>query len=104
MSTLFIVSKKRDEMFNLNDATNIFVGNDDSAKIRLGSITAGCLGIYRSNIEVNMAIEMLAERIACNTGSIVYMPTDEEVFARIKNRKEVWHHATGKKTKGHGGS
>lgn len=50
---------------------------------------------------------MLANDIAIKKDGVAFMPSEDEVKAKTIQRiqqKEKWHHATGKKTKGHGGS
>ncbi len=49
-----------------------------------------------------MALAMLIESIG-NT-EVFYCPSDETVRARIAASGQKYHHITGKKTKGHGGS
>lgn len=45
---------------------------------------------------------MLLEKIQKNDAPIIYMPSDNDVSDKLQT-KQVYHHITGKKTKGHGG-
>ena len=50
---------------------------------------------------------MVAEQVrnARSHDAVLTVPNPETVRERIRAKPaEVWHHATGKKTKGHGGS
>lgn len=63
------------------------------------------ISVYSSEIEVKKAIEMIAEQMATGKTTVIRVPTAEEVRTRLKNTRLLTeHHATGKKTKGHGGS
>ena len=43
-------------------------------------------------------------RAVASDEKVVLVPDEDTVQATLHGHTEVWHHATGKKTKGHGGS
>ncbi len=61
------------------------------------------LGEYKSELEAKKAMETVVRAVACDE-KIVLVPDEDTVQATLHGHTEVWHHATGKKTKGHGGS
>lgn len=101
---MIIVSKEKNEAYNLEQAERIYIGFDKPVvKIVIGSTRAGNLGEYRSFEEARKALELVMNDIGLGRKAVVYMPDDEMVAARY-NEKERCHHITGKKMKGHGGS
>lgn len=101
---MIIVSQDRTEMCMLEHTTHIFVNQKDfTLRIVVGDTRAGKIGEYSCDAQVRIAFNMLTERI--QTGKqVVYVPTEDEVKSRINAMGEKYHHITGKKTKGHGGS
>ena len=59
-------------------------------------------GPYNSDQEARKAVEIVADSIG--TMEVCYMPDDDSVKARMNLEEQKYHHITGKKTKGHGGS
>lgn len=103
---MFIVNKKRSEVYNLSLATNVYIGaNGCAIKIASGAATrGGILGEWDTYEETREAFLMLAKGIESEV-NIFWMPSDMEVRENSKEyRAEKYHHMTGKKTKGHGGS
>lgn len=102
---MFIVSKEHNDVYNQSSITNIYIGSDGtSIKVSAGSTTrGGILGKYNSYEEAKKALEIILECIAKNNMEVIYMPQDKEVKDKMQ-AKEAYHHITGKKTKGHGGS
>lgn len=102
---MHILSKKRNEIIDTEILGRIFV--------RSGTVYAGTadskpyyLGDYESDEQASMALRMVFEALN-NPKNITYeMPKDEEVKARMANkRNDVGRHlANGAKQKGHGGS
>lgn len=104
---MIIVNKEHNEAYNLTHIVNIYIGSDGtSIKVSAGGTTrGGILGKYNSFKETQLALEIMLERIKKADCEVLYMPSDEEVSGRIKSTPaDVYHHITGKKTKGHGGS
>lgn len=104
---MYIVSKNCEEMYNLDRATNIYISSDGcSIKICVDGTRGGQLGKYNSSEETKEAMVILVEEMKnTRNNNIIQMATDEAVQTRVRVlSKQVYHHATGKKTKGHGGS
>lgn len=101
---MVIVNQDHTEMCMYEHTTNIFINQKDfTLRIVVGDTRGGKMGEYSCDAQVRIAFDMLAERI--QTGKqVVYVPTEDEVKSRINAMGEKYHHKTGKKTKGHGGS
>ena len=100
---MFIVSKDKKAIVNTDSTTVIYVGSDGVTIKTDFKNGRGCqLGRYDSPEECKKALEMLAKE----TGKtdIFQMPESTAIKAEIVKNETCWHHATGKKTKGHGGS
>lgn len=100
---MLIVNKAHNDVYNLDHITNMYIASSGcSIKAVTGATTrGGTLGEYDSYEKTNIAFEMLISAVQ-KGGEVFYMPSDEELKQTI--RKETYHHATGKKTKGYGGS
>lgn len=101
-----IVNRECNDMYNIDHVTNIYIGSDGcTIKAAAGASTrGGILGKYNSYEESKTAFMIMSERIAKGM-PLIKMPGDAEVKERIKSEpKDSYHHITGKKTKGHGGS
>lgn len=61
------------------------------------------MGEYKSELEAKKAMEAVIRAVASGE-KIILVPDEDTVQATLHGHTEVWHHATGKKTKGHGGS
>ena len=61
------------------------------------------MGEYKSELEAKKAMETVIRAVASGE-KIVLVPDVDTVQESLHGHTEVWHHATGKKTKGHGGS
>jgi len=100
---VFIVSKDKKAIINLEQVATMYIGSDScsvKADYRSGN---GCqLGRYNSDQEARKAVEIVADSIG--TMEVCYMPDDDSVKARMNLEEQKYHHITGKKTKGHGGS
>lgn len=104
---MIIVNKERNEAFNIANITNIYIGADNGGlkAVTTGVTRCGNLGKYNTCEETKEAFLMLMEKLEKNNGTVVYMPQEEEVRLRMRNKPlPARHHITGKKTKGHGGS
>lgn len=102
---MFIVSKDRKAIINLEQVSTMYIGSDGcsiKADYRSGN---GCqLGRYDSARETRIVMEMVADRIGTGKMEICFMPDDSAVKAKLNADGQKYHHITGKKTKGHGGS
>lgn len=104
---MIIVNKDRNDAYNINHVTNFYIGADGSSiKASAGSATrGGILGKYGSYEETQKAFEILLEGISKNDCEVFFMPNDKDVGEKMKLQpKQTYHHITGKKVKGHGGS
>lgn len=102
---MYIYNKQTGKMLNLDKAVDIFPGrNEGTVTIGLDKGGSTVFANYDSEQEAKEMISMLAEYMETAKREVFTVPGSEEVKARIVNRRENWHHATGKKTKGHGGS
>lgn len=61
------------------------------------------LGEYKTELEAKKALETVIRAVASEE-KIVMTPDENQLKALLYRHTEVWHHATEKKTKGHGGS
>ena len=102
---MFLYEEQR-AIINMDAVKDIFPGREPgSLAISFVSGVTSKISVYASEIEVKKAIEMIAEQMTSGKKEVVRVPTVEEVRNRLKNTPlSSVHHATGKKTKGHGGS
>ena len=102
---MLIVNKDGTDVYNIDHVVNIYIGSDGtSIKVSAGTATrGGILGKYRSYEETKEALKILLTNISSGEKKIVNMPQDETVSEKTKI-KETYHHISGKKIKGHGGS
>ena len=102
---MYIFNKKTGKLLNLDKVTEVLVGREGN-KLTIAREN-GAMGIfadYNTEAEAREAISMLVEFMNTGKREVFTLPDEEEIKVRIRNKKESWHHATGKKTKGHGGS
>lgn len=100
---MFVVSREYGIILNSDKVVELFTGGNRTAVV--GKQMDGrmiCLKEYDNEKEAKEAISIIADEM-CRK-NIVYVPTQEEVKTKIALDEKKWHHATGKKTKGHGGS
>ena len=103
---MIIVNKERTELYMAEHIGNIYIsaGRTYAIKVRTNTGTqGGTMAEYDTETEAKTALKIVMRDIAAKK-EIIYMPEEKEIKAAVANDKEVWHHATGKKTKGHGGS
>ena len=101
---MYIVSKGKDAFINMNSVTEIYMKESDSIRADLSNGNNIPIAKYGSEQEGIVAIKMLADYANIRSDGVFYMPSDNEVKTYKMYPKEQWHHAEGKKTKGHGGS
>lgn len=102
---MIAVSKEKSEAYNLDKAERIYIGFDKPVvKIVIGSTRAGNLGEYGSFEKAKKAFEILMQKASIGRNEVIFMPDDSEVDAKLHENKQIAHHISGKKTKGHGGS
>lgn len=100
-----IISKDRTQIINDQYVSAIYISVDGMTircEMANGKVWNICR--YNSQKEAETAMHILTERL--KRDNMAYMPTDEDVKARINASADAYqkHHITGKKTKGHGGS
>jgi hypothetical protein len=81
-------------IFYGSERSLIMAAGESSGNVRLMSVETAK--------EAKTALQIIAERLAFN--DVVYMPTKEEIQAKIEQNATRYRHLTGKKTHGHGGS
>lgn len=101
---MFIVSKEKDAVINMDLTNEIFIREIGVIKAKLSDGRNIPIAEYDCFKEATTALEMLADYINIGNKSVFYMPSQEQIKAQMILKKEQWHHAEGKKTKGHGGS
>jgi hypothetical protein len=101
---MIIYSSTGVNAYNLQFIESFFISsNSRELKCACGSTRNGTLGKYANREECKLALEILMKRISENKNNgVVYAPAADELPKWTM--KEHWHHATGKKTKSHGGS
>jgi hypothetical protein len=99
----FIVSGDGLTIINMDKVKNIFFGTEKRAVMALIENAASIpLLSVDTTKEGKAAIQIVAEKMQRN--DIVFMPTPEEIKARIVQDSTKYTHLHGEKTKGHGGS
>lgn len=102
---MLIVSKDRKAIVNVAAIASIHIGHDGRSIKTSYQNRDGCqMGVYASEKAAQIAMELLQKSILVGKSEIYFMPQDADVDSQIVNMEEKWHHATGKKPKGHGGS
>lgn len=101
---MIIYSNTGINAYNLRFIESFFISsNNRELKCTCGSTRSGTLGVYDNYEECKLAMKILLEKISKNPdAAVIYAPTADELPKFTL--KEHWHHATGKKTKSHGGS
>lgn len=99
---MYIVNKDKSQIINMDQVAALFVGSDEcSIKVNF-TAGQGChVARYSSRNAATAVIEQIGK--AMGRSETFFLPGDDEVRALL-GKDEKWHHATGKKTKGHGGS
>lgn len=102
---MFIESKTADCIVNLNHIGDVYVV--ENSVIALLTVFSGKntvkLGDYSTSALAREAIKFVADRIR-RKEEVIKMPDEGDLSTMISRRENIYHHATGKKTKGHGGS
>ena len=102
----FLYRREKAYMANLDAVKDIFLGRDTGVvAIGFENGSMAKIAIYDSNDEAMEAIAMIVEQMNTGRRTVIEVPDAEKVRIRLRNRPlPSEHHATGKKTKGHGGS
>ncbi len=99
---MIVVNKQRTSLINMDHVSCIYMGVDGSLKANCTAGGSCQIARYNTPEEGETALAMLIESIGKT--EVFYCPSDEAVCARIAASGQKYHHVTGKKTKGHGGS
>ena len=100
---MFIVRKDGKSIINFDQIETLYIGGDGcSIKVDYKSGKGCQLGTYSSITEAKEVMELIAGSIGKT--EVYHMPSDDAIKARMNLKEKRYHHATGKKTKGHGGS
>lgn len=99
---MIVVDKNRVALINLDHVICMYIGEGNAIKANYASGSGSQVARYNTPQEATEALKLLAEAIG--KAEVFYMPEDEAVKTRIGLRDQKYHHAAGKKTKGHGGS
>lgn len=98
---MFVVDKNRAAIINMNNVGCMYI-SEGSIKASYTSGSGSQVARYNTPREAEEALKMLAESIG--KSEVFFFPDDEAVRVRIAASGQKYHHVTGKKTKGHGGS
>lgn len=103
-----IISQSKKVAFDSSQVQKYFVCVSQFDGYMLSACITGdkkpnTLGSYKSELEAKKALETTIRAVASDE-KVVLVPDEDTVQATLHGHTEVWHHATGKKTKGHGGS
>ena len=104
---MWIESQNNDCIVNVDHVADIYsVGNDVIALLANTKDKATViLGKYNGSEESRMAVVYMALYLKDkNVTNLLQMPSSKTIHALMIGNNKPWHHATGKKTKGHGGS
>lgn len=101
---MFIVAKDRKSIVNTNHITSIYMGADGCTIKADFENGKGCqIARYDAEKLSKIAMDIIANNIDRNS-TLCYMPDDKSIKAKINLEEQKYHHITGKKTKGRGGS
>lgn len=103
MVKTIVLSKNKDCITFIDNATRVFIGAD-KVTIKISSVdgSGSQLACYYTPEITLFAFKKFYESIG--KVNIFKFPSDEEIKKELLETEEHWHHATGKKTKGYGGS
>lgn len=102
---MWIKSNMHDCIVNSDHMVDVYcAGTDVIALVKgvSGKATV-ILGKYNGTEESRCALDYLFRNLTDVTKTL-QMPSSDHMHALMINGNKPWHHATGKKTKGHGGS
>lgn len=102
---MWIISKDGRSISNTDMITTAYAaGSGNTIQVNYSTGGGSRIGTYQTDEEAEAALAMLACVLQSGKVMAYRMPTDESVKAWLRQDPDHWHHATGKKTKGHGGS
>ena len=99
---MYIVNKDKSQIINMEKITVMFIGNDEcSIKVNFTDGQGCQVARYSSHAAAVAVMEQIGKSMSHT--EVFFLPDDNGALALL-GKDERWHHATGKKTKGHGGS
>ena len=102
---MWMVNKKEGMAVNCNHIVDMYLAECDViAMVRATAKNTVRIGRYETREQAKEALLMITHRLAKWHNAVIPVPEDEEVQTSLIDHDRPWHHATGKKTKGHGGS
>lgn len=102
---MYIINKNKTQIVNLEQVTAVYIGADECSIKADFSTGKGCqIAKYDSQTAAVAALEMLGKAIGKTEA--FFFPDDAYIHGQIQGQRteQKQHYATGKKTKGHGGS
>lgn len=98
---MFVINADYDCVINLENGIRFYVASDNTIKYKTPYEDWCKIGNYSTRENAMTALRLFSS----HTSEHIYkFLTDDEVNKYHLQYKEKWHHATGKKTKDHGGS
>ena len=99
---MYLVNKDKNQIINMDHVASLFIGGDECS-IKVGYADGGGCQAARYAMPgmATAVIEQLGKAIGHT--DVFFFPDDDNAQELLR-RDEKWHHATGKKTKSHGGS
>lgn len=102
---MFLISTDKKSIVNLDAVAAIYIGsNEITIKVDYKGGDGCQIGKYDSSQECRTALSILSKKMRDERIVVLEMPTAEMIKAELTKEETPWHHATGKKTKRHGGS
>ena len=98
---MFIVSRDKSGIINLNRITNLYANDSYTIKAAFEGGTGCQIARYTSPV-AEKVIEMIG--LAIGKTEVYFLPSDESVQAKLNEERARYHSIDGKKQKGHGGS
>lgn len=98
---MFIVSKDRDSIINMDHITNLHASDPYTIKAAIANGSGYKVGRYNGPV-AEKVIEMIG--LAIGKTEVYFLPSDESVQAKLNEERARYHSIDGKKQKGHGGS
>ncbi len=100
---MYIVSKDKKSIINTAQITSMYVGADScTIKVDFGNGKGCQIGRYNSEKECQIVLDIIAGNFG--KADVCFMPDESMINAKVNLGEQTYHHITGKKTKGHGGS
>ena len=100
---MFIVNKSKDMIINTDHMIDVYADRNCIIVALSGLSKTLRIADYKSETETSCAMSYLVSRLSSDN-KVIYMLDDDQIKGILSGNNRSWHHATGKKTKGHGGS